>query len=59
MRGAYINSGSKDIGADPLWNAGKYTGKALDNFNPSAEDIAEARAQFEAAKKAMRERAVR
>jgi hypothetical protein len=50
MRGAYVNSGSKDAGADPDWQfdtkAGSfiYKGRAAGNFAPSEEMVAEARA---------------
>ncbi len=53
MRGAYMNWGSKDVGADPDWDVttrrykeggGKSGGAgAPPRFNPSPEDIAEAR----------------
>lgn len=47
MRGAYANTGSKDVGADPAWQNGRYVGGG-DHFAPSAEDVARARAAFEA-----------
>jgi len=49
MRGAYLNTGSKDVGADPDWNNGKYIGphKEQSAFQPSAVEVAEARARFE------------
>ncbi len=46
MRGAYSNYGSKDVGADPDWDASmQYKGKSKAGmggagFNPSPEDIA-------------------
>ncbi len=52
MRGAYLNTGSRDAGADPDWDNGKYIGakKTPSNFNPSPEDLVEARKNFEAEK---------
>jgi hypothetical protein len=46
MRGAYLNTGSQDAGADPDWKDGKYIGRS--NFNPSPSEVLEARARFEA-----------
>ena len=56
MRGAYLNTGSKDAGADPNWVGGRYVGKAGlgSNFSPSAEALAEARAALDARKAAAR-----
>lgn len=57
MRGAYINSGSKDIGADPDWvnEDGKllYKGKSMKNFDPSDEDVRAARARLEERRRRM------
>lgn len=56
MRGAYLNSGSKDAGADPDWQfdprTGKYTyvGNAAGSFQPSQEQVEEARSALEARK---------
>ena len=52
MRGAYLNTGSKDAGADPNWVGGRYVGKAGlgSSFAPSAEVLAEARAALDARK---------
>lgn len=50
MRGAYINSGSQDAGADPDWINGVYHSSAASNFQPSAEDVAGARKSLEARK---------
>ena len=52
MRGAYLNTGSRDAGADPDWDNGKYIGaaKAPSNFHPSPDDLVEARKKFEAEK---------
>ena len=44
MRGAYLNTGSQDVGADPDWVDGKYVGAR--HFRPSEADVAEARARF-------------
>ena len=53
MRGAYLNTGSRDAGADHDWQNGVYIGahKGGVAFNPTAEDIADARARLEAKKK--------
>jgi hypothetical protein len=53
MRGAYMNTGSKDVGADKDWRNGVYIGahKGGVAFDPSAEDIAEARARLEERKR--------
>lgn len=48
MRGAYANTGSKDVGVDPDWQDGRYVGKSARNFEPSPEEVAAARARFEA-----------
>jgi hypothetical protein len=52
MRGAYMNTGSRDAGADKDWRNGVYIGahKGGAAFDPTAEDIAAARARLEAAK---------
>ena len=49
MRGAYLNTGSKDVGNDPDWHNGKYIGsqKTPLSFQPTAEDVEEARTRFE------------
>lgn len=41
MRGAYINSGSKDAGPDPDWDpvTRVYRGRSLANFAPSDADV--------------------
>jgi hypothetical protein len=39
MRGAYVNSGSKDVGADPDWERGVYKGKTSGSFAPSPEQV--------------------
>lgn len=48
MRGAYINSGSKDVGPDPDWVDGKYIGRSVRNFQPSEEEIAALRKELDA-----------
>ncbi len=55
MRGAYLNTGSRDAGVDPDWDNGRYIGTkgAGAAFAPSAADIAEARARLEARKAAL------
>jgi hypothetical protein len=55
MRGAFLNTGSKDVGRDKDWDNGVYVGKYKSgaSFNPSAEDLAEARLKLEAQKKAL------
>ena len=51
MRGAYMNTGSRDAGSDPDWDGGRYTGGAkAQNFSPSPEQLAAARAEYERAK---------
>lgn len=50
MRGAYINSGSHDAGADPDWVNGIYHSSANSHFNPTADDVAGARKRLEARK---------
>lgn len=54
MRGAFLNTGSKDIGPDPQWQNGKYVSsrEAAATFAPSPEDIAAARQRLEAKKAA-------
>ena len=54
MRGAYLNTGSKDIGADPDWVDGRYVGKAGlgASFSPSTEARTAARAALDARKAA-------
>jgi len=54
MRGAYVNSGSRDVGADPAWVNGVYTPNAPAHFAPSADDVARARARLEARRAAER-----
>ncbi|KAA0148980.1 hypothetical protein FNF27_03759 [Cafeteria roenbergensis] len=46
QRGAFLNSGSKDVGVDPDWDlkTGTYK-KAGTSFNPSEEDVAKFRRQ--------------
>ena len=53
MRGAFMNTGSKDVGPDRDWKNGDYIGphKGGATFDPSAADIAEARARLEARKR--------
>ncbi len=51
MRGAYMNWGSKDVGADPDWDAQTRTYKGKGGgtrFNPSEKDIEEGRRALEA-----------
>jgi hypothetical protein len=52
MRGAYMNYGSKDVGADPDWDLKTGTWKggkgAEARFDPSPEDLAAARRALEA-----------
>ena len=54
MRGAYLNTGSQDAGADPNWAGGKYVGKAAGGvaFDPSAAELRASRARLDAAKRA-------
>lgn len=49
MRGAYINSGSKDIGPDPDWDMkrGIYLGSSGQRFSPDDDDITKARMRLE------------
>ena len=55
MRGAFMNTGSKDVGPDRDWKNGVYIGphKGGVAFDPSAQDIAEARARLEERKRAL------
>ncbi len=48
MRGAYLNTGSRDMGADPAWVNGKYVGPAAPHFAPTADEVAAARARLDA-----------
>jgi hypothetical protein len=54
MRGAYINTGSRDVGPDPDWDwkNGMYHGKSDRNFNPSDDDVRVQREAFERKKEA-------
>lgn len=52
MRGPYMNTGSKDAGADPDWVEGRYVGKSARSFEPSESDVALARAALERKKRA-------
>ncbi len=52
MRGAYINSGSHDAGADPNWVNGVYVPSTPAHFKPSADDVADARVSLESRKRA-------
>jgi hypothetical protein len=56
MRGAYLNTGSKDVGPDPDWQGGRYVGKSGlgASFAPSGAEIASARAALDARKAAAR-----
>ncbi len=51
MRGAYINSGSQDVGADPAWKTGRYVPTGAAHFDPSGADVAAARARLDARKR--------
>jgi hypothetical protein len=50
MRGAYVNSGSHDVGLDPDWDPVTRTRrvKGADTFNPTPEQVAQHRAEMEA-----------
>ena len=51
MRGAYVNSGSRDVGPDPDWDfkrANAYGGRT-NAFMPSEEDLRLARERLDAA----------
>ena len=54
MRGAYANTGSHDVGADPQWVGGRYlrSDSSPDTFTPSADELTAARKRLEAAKAA-------
>jgi hypothetical protein len=56
MRGAYLNTGSRDAGADPDWQGGRYVGKAGlgASFHPSDGELAAVRAALDARKAAAR-----
>jgi hypothetical protein len=44
QRGMYLNTGSRDIGPDPDWDLKTGTYRGRSNFQPTAEQIAQARA---------------
>ena len=48
MRGAYLNTGSQDVGADPEWVGGRYVPQSKPAFAPTDEDVARARADLQA-----------
>ncbi|RYG49073.1 hypothetical protein EON67_07005 [archaeon] len=54
MRGAYMNTGSKDVGRDPDWDAatGRYMGSSIQSFQPTEEQIQEHRREMAARKAA-------
>ena len=53
MRGAYMNTGSQDAGADPNWVGGRYVGKSATGaaFDPPKDALSGARARLDAAKR--------
>lgn len=53
MRGAYVNSGSRDAGPDPDWDMTKGQHRGKSNFNPSESDVAAARAEYLARRAAL------
>ena len=48
MRGAYLNSGSRDAGVDPSWKGGRFAGGSSFAEQVSKEDLVAARARLDA-----------
>lgn len=46
MRGAYLNTGSRDAGPDPDWDMATGTYKGKSSFNPSTEDVQRVRREI-------------